>query len=39
VVLLIGGEKRSQDADIKTAKAYWKDYENRTKSSTGRRPA
>ena len=39
VILLSGGEKRSQDANIKRAKEYWRDYENRTKSSTGRRPA
>ncbi len=24
VILLIGGDKRSQDADIKTAKRYWR---------------
>ena len=29
VVLLCGGDKRSQDADIKRAKRYWKDYETR----------
>jgi putative addiction module killer protein len=39
VILLAGGEKRSQDADIKRAKDYWKDYETRTKSRTRRRPA
>lgn len=39
VILLTGGEKRSQDADIKTAKGYWKDYEKRTKGSAGRRSA
>ena len=26
VVLLCGGDKSSQDADIKRAKEYWKDY-------------
>lgn len=26
VVLLLVGDKSSQDADIKTAKAYWSDY-------------
>jgi putative addiction module killer protein len=26
VVLLCGGDKSSQDADIKRAKQYWKDY-------------
>ena len=37
VILLTGGDKRSQDADIKTAKRYWKDYETRTKARTGGR--
>lgn len=37
VILLTGGDKRSQGADIKTAKRYWKDYETRTKESTGGR--
>ena len=36
VILLCGGEKRSQDADIKQAKIYWKDYETRTKKPAGR---
>ncbi len=31
VILLCGGEKRSQDADIKRAKRYWRDYEARKK--------
>lgn len=26
VVLLLGGDKSSQDADIKTAKDYWRDW-------------
>lgn len=39
VILLCGGEKRSQDADIKRAKRYRKDYETRTKKRDGRRPA
>jgi len=39
VILLAGGEKRSQDADIKTAKRYWKDYETRTKAPSGSRSA
>jgi putative addiction module killer protein len=39
VILLAGGEKRSQDSDIKRAKGYWSDYEKRTKSIAGRRPA
>ena len=32
VLLLCGGDKRSQKADVKTAKAYWRDYEQRTRS-------
>ena len=39
VILLTGGEKRSQDADINKAKEYWKNYETRTKGIAGRRPA
>lgn len=39
VILLTGGEKRSQDSDIKRAKEYWRDYETRTQSTAGRRPA
>jgi putative addiction module killer protein len=27
VILLIGGDKRSQDRDIETAKEYWADYQ------------
>jgi len=30
VILLCGGDKGSQKTDIKTAKEYWKDYEERT---------
>jgi putative addiction module killer protein len=26
VILLLGGEKKAQSANIKTAKEYWKDY-------------
>ena len=37
VILLCGGDKRSQKTDIKTAKAYWKDYEQRTRTSGGSR--
>ena len=29
VLLLCGGSKRSQAADIRTAKAYWKDWKRR----------
>jgi putative addiction module killer protein len=29
VVLLAGGNKKTQDADIQTAKAFWKDYKKR----------
>jgi putative addiction module killer protein len=36
VILLCGGEKRTQHADIKQAKGYWKDYESRTRPA-GRR--
>ena len=32
VLLLCGGDKRSQKADIKTARAYWRDYEQRTRT-------
>ena len=35
VILLCGGQKRSQDADIRLAKRYWSDYEAR-KEPTGR---
>ena len=30
VLLLCGGDKRKQSADIKRAVAYWKDYKERT---------
>jgi len=39
VVLLTAGDKRSQDADITRARRYWRDYEARTKRSTGGRRA
>lgn len=32
ILLLCGGDKSTQNQDIKTAKKYWKDYENRTTS-------
>ena len=31
VLLLCGGDKRKQSADIKRAVEYWKDYQRRTK--------
>jgi putative addiction module killer protein len=31
VLLLLGGDKRKQDADIKQAKEYWHEYQQRTK--------
>ncbi len=34
VILLCGGDKGSQDSDIKRAKKYWKDYETRSKAPT-----
>jgi putative addiction module killer protein len=33
VVLLLGGDKGSQDRDIAKAKEYWQDYEQRQSSS------
>ncbi len=38
VLLLLGGDKRKQDADIKQAKEYWHDYQQRSKAP-GRRPS
>ena len=32
VLLLCGGDKRRQTADIKRAKVYWSDYEKRTRA-------
>lgn len=29
VILLVGGDKRTQDRDIETAKEYWTDYKDR----------
>lgn len=34
VLLLLGGDKRKQDADIKQAKECWHDYQQRTKSKS-----
>jgi putative addiction module killer protein len=39
VILLCGGDKGSQDSDIKQAKKYWKDYETRTRESARGRSA
>ena len=36
VILLCGGEKGTQDADIGRAKRYWRDYEARKKPAGGR---
>lgn len=36
VILLCGGEKRAQDADIRRARRYWKDYETRKKPAGGK---
>jgi len=36
ILLLLGGDKRKQDADIKQAKEYWHDYQQRTKAPTKR---
>ena len=32
ILLLFGGDKRKQQADIKQAKEYWRDYQQRTKT-------
>src|SRR3990172_2511143 len=37
ILLLLGGDKRKQDADIKQAKEYWRDHQQRTKTQ-GKRP-
>lgn len=37
VLLLLGGDKRKQQADIKTAKEYWHDHQERAKRQ-GKRP-
>lgn len=35
VILLCGGDKGSQDGDIETAKAFWKDYQRSTTYEDG----
>lgn len=37
VLLLLGGDKRKQQADIKTAEEYWHDHQERAKRQ-GKRP-
>ena len=37
VLLLCGGDKRKQTADINKAKDFWKDYGKRTHTSSGTR--
>ncbi len=37
VLLLSGGDKRKQTADIKRAKRYWRDYEQRSRPRRGTR--
>lgn len=32
VIVLIGGDKNTQEQDIKTAKAYWKEYQSHDKT-------
>ena len=36
ILLLLGGDKRKQGADIKQAKEYWRDYQQRTKTQNQR---
>lgn len=36
ILLLLGGDKRKQQADIKRAKEYWHDHEQRTKGKDRR---
>jgi putative addiction module killer protein len=36
ILLLCGGDKRKQQADIERAKEYWRDYQERTKPKSGR---
>ena len=37
VLMLCGGDKRKQSADINRAKGYWNDYEKRTRVTGGTR--
>jgi putative addiction module killer protein len=37
ILLLLGGDKRKQQADIKQAKEYWRDYQERTKAKGKRK--
>lgn len=37
ILLLLGGDKRKQEADTREAKEYWRDYQKRTEPK-GRRP-
>ena len=37
IVLLCGGDKRKQDADIKRASELWQEYTNRKKRRSGER--
>lgn len=36
ILLLLGGDKRKQQADIKQAKDYWRDYQKRSKPKSKR---
>lgn len=36
ILLLCGGDKRKQQADIERAKEYWRDYQKRTKKQDKR---
>ena len=36
ILLLCGGDKRKQQADIERAKEYWRDYQKRTKTQDKR---
>jgi putative component of toxin-antitoxin plasmid stabilization module len=36
VLLLCGGDKRTQDEDIRNAKTYFEDFKRRTRHAAGR---